>query len=209
MVQYVLAVAISAVVIVVFLAAINRSGFRLPRFVATTLSAQPSAPRAVKTLSVAVVVAAGLDGVCYTAAGVISTAAGAAILIGVPARLGEPDNIVRPAAESVWVGVVLLVIGLFFLALIGFRIWQVRQALATGAAELAEVTTAEAGLARLRGSLWGDLAWGQAARGSYRMTQSSDTGRYYMQQRWALALQPGMRIWVVRLNGKDILYAPT
>lgn len=47
-----------------------------------------------------------------------------------------------------------------------------------------------------------------AARGTYRFIDTGDTGRYYMQQRWALALRPGDRMWVLRRAGRDVLYAP-
>jgi hypothetical protein len=43
---------------------------------------------------------------------------------------------------------------------------------------------------------------------AYRFTDTGEFGRYYMQQTWALALRQDTRIWVVRINGRDVLYAP-
>jgi hypothetical protein len=63
------------------------------------------------------------------------------------------------------------------------------------------------------GTPWGDLLGTKysappAARGTYRLVDTGETGTYYMQQRWALALFPGDTIWVLRHRGRDVLYAP-
>lgn len=77
---------------------------------------------------------------------------------------------------------------------------------------MAEITEAEVGRARIYGSRWGEPMGTRiepiAAKGGYRMINTGETGRYYMQQSWATALQPGARIWVLRRGGRDILYAP-
>ena len=78
---------------------------------------------------------------------------------------------------------------------------------------MAEVTDAEVGRARIYGTPWGEplMAGGMtpiAARGTYRTIDTGQTHRYYMQQRWALALRPGDNMWVVRTQGRDVLYAP-
>jgi hypothetical protein len=46
-----------------------------------------------------------------------------------------------------------------------------------------------------------------AAIGVYRLP-TGEMGRYYMQQWWATRLTRGARIWVVRLNGRAVLFAP-
>jgi hypothetical protein len=63
------------------------------------------------------------------------------------------------------------------------------------------------------GTPWGDLAGAKfsappAARGTYQLKTTHEVGSYYMQQRWALALHPGDAIWVLRVKGRDVLYAP-
>lgn len=78
---------------------------------------------------------------------------------------------------------------------------------------MAAITDAEIGTARIYGTPWGEplMVGGMtpiAARGMYRIIETGETGAYYLQQRWALNLRPGDRIWVLRSNGRDVLYAP-
>jgi hypothetical protein len=206
--RYILVVAVSLVLVGVLLAGLNRIGFRLPSFIAGTLASQPSPPRSVTILTVARAVLAGLDGATYAVAGVFLSVIGLAVITGTPQRLGQPDNLVRPIFENSWFGVGCLAAGVICLLLIGFRIWQVHQALRIGQAQVAEITEAQTGRARLTGTPWGDLIWGNAARGNYQVQGATEAGHHYMQQRWALSLRTGDRIWILRLDGRDVLYAP-
>jgi hypothetical protein len=209
MVRYALVLALSATPVGLYLLALKRIGFHLPGFIATTLASQPATPRHISLRAVFIAVVTGVDGACYATAGALAIVVGLAVVVGLPKRLGEANNIVRPMFENVWFGVGLIAVGVPFLVLVGFRVWKVREALVYGSADLAEVTEAVAGYARIQGSLWGDLASGRAARGAYLMSASGEVGRYYLQQRWALGLRQGDRIWVVRIHGKDALLAPS
>ena len=117
--------------------------------------------------------------------------------------------IVAGVAAAAWY---LVAVGIACALLAVFRIWQVASVLRSGDAQVAEIVEAEAGPARIYGTPWGEPMGTRmqpsAARGSYRVISTGETCRYYMQQKWALALQPGMRIWVLRRNGRDVLYAP-
>jgi hypothetical protein len=172
--------------------------YRLPRFVSETLASQPSPPRNVTLTSVAGAVLAGVDCAIYFVVGVFLVAMGwRALSLNVP--------LIAPA---------LFAGGVALLLLVAYRIWAVKRALEAGAAQLAEVTQTEAGTARLWGTPWGDLTGSRysapvAARGTYRLMNTGETGRYYMQQSWALALVPGDTFWILRLEGRDVLYAPT
>jgi hypothetical protein len=174
--------------------------FRLAAFISKTLASQPAAPRTVSIVSVAGAVLAGVDCIIYVVSG--------AFLVAIGWQALTPAS---PAPS--WVGITLLCAGAALLLLVGYRIWQVRRDLQSGEAQLAEVTQSEAGVARLWGTPWGDLVGSKysappAAKGTYRLTSRPETGHYYMQQRWALALFPGDTIWVLRVGGRDVLYAP-
>jgi hypothetical protein len=151
-------------------------------------------------LSTAVAVLVGVDCIIY----IVS----AAFLIAI----GWQALTAAPSAPA-WIGTALICAGAALVLLVGYRIWQVWRALQTGDAQLAEITQAGAGVARLWGTPWGDLVGSKysappAARGTYKLVNTGDPGRYYMQQKWALALFPGDTIWVLRLNGRDVLYGP-
>jgi hypothetical protein len=174
--------------------------YRIPTFVAETLASQLSAPRRVSLLGVAGAVLRGIDCVIYLAGGVFL------LLMAWRALSFDPP---APA----WFAPALFMFGVLAIALVAFRIWQVWNALKTGEARVAEIVRTEAGTARMWGTPWGDLAGGKlsappAARGTYQLPDQGETGSYYMQQRWALALNPGDAIWVLRVNGRDVLYAP-
>ncbi len=115
-------------------------------------------------------------------------------------------------ASDVPGGLVIVGLGVLSGLVAAFRIWQVAHALRHGDAQMAEVVDAEVGRARIYGTPWGEPMGTRmrpiAAKGTYRFTSSGETGRYYMQQRWATALQPGATIWVLRDNGRDVLFAP-
>jgi hypothetical protein len=169
--------------------------YRLPHFVAETLSAQPSPPRQVPVTSVVRALLGGIDCLTYVAGGLLGLVLSVVTFVNTPNQVG--------------LGLVLLAIGLLAVLLAVFRTWQVSRALRFGDAYIAGVTDATAGRVRWYGSPWGDLARGSAARGSYQLPGTREARPYYMQQAWALGLQPGDHIWVVRVNGRDILYAPT
>jgi len=177
--------------------------YRLPAFIAETLSSQPVPPRRVPIHSLVFAVLAGADGAIYAGSGVVFIAAGLLFLTG---SLGF-----APAPIST--SLILVGVGLLPLLFVLFRVGQVGQALRSGDAHMAEITRAEVSRARFQGTPWGEPLVGPAgpiaARGDYRFIGSGETGHYYMQQSWALGLQPGAAIWVVRLNGRDILFAPT
>jgi hypothetical protein len=115
-------------------------------------------------------------------------------------------------ASNVPGGLVMVGAGVLSGLVAVFRIWKVAGALRQGDAQVAEVVDAEVGRARIYGTPWGEPMGTRtrpiAARGTYRLNSSGETGPYYMQQRWATKLQPGTRIWVLRDNGRDFLYAP-
>jgi hypothetical protein len=168
--------------------------YRLPHFVAETLSAQPSPPRQVPVMSVVRALLGGIDCLTYVAGGLLGVVLSVATFANTPDQIG--------------LGLALGAIGLLAVLLAIFRTWQVSRALRLGDAYVADVTDATAGRVRWYGSPWGDLARGSAARGSYQLPGTGDARPYYMQQRWALDLKPGDQIWVVRVNGRDVLYAP-
>lgn len=151
-------------------------------------------------LAVAGAVLGGIDCVIYLVGGVFL------VVMGWRALNVEP-------APPGWFAAALFVVGALAIVLVAYRIWDVWRALTTGEARVAEIMRTEAGYARLWGTPWGDLAGTKfspppAARGAYQLPNTGDTGSYYMQQRWALALHPGDAIWVLRVNGRDVLYAP-
>jgi hypothetical protein len=168
--------------------------YRLPRFVAETLSIQPSPPRQVPVSSVIRAVMGGIDCQIYAAGGLFFIVFG---LVGLTA-----------GPIAFWIGVGFLVAGALSLWLAIFRIRQVSRALQLGDAQIVEITDAEAGRARWYGTPWGDLMRGTAARGRYQLAGTGENGIYYMQQAWALSLRPGDQIWVVHASGRDVLYAP-
>lgn len=171
----------------------RRKTYELPRFVATTLAAQPSPPRQAPITRVGRALFRGIDWAIYIAAGLFFIGFGLVFASSPKSRSG---------------GLVFLIVGLLSLALALFRTWQVNRALRLGDAEIVQVTEAETGRARLGGTPWGDLITGSAARGRYRFASTGEAGRYYMQQSWALSLRPGDRLWVLRRRGRDVLYAP-
>lgn len=173
----------------------------MPGFVSETLAEQPQSPRHVPLTSVTFAVLAGADCAIYLGSAVVFIAAGLLFMTG---GLGF-----TPAPLSV--SLIFVGVGFLPLLLALFRVWQVGRAVRDGDAKLAEIVEAEAGPARYRGTPWGEPLFRQgvpvAAKGTYRLG-TGETGSYYMQQSWALPLRQGDRIWVVRLDGRDVLYAP-
>jgi hypothetical protein len=147
---------------------------------------------------------AGVDCAVYAAASVIFIGFG---LAGIAHALTSGDT-----SSDVATGLVFIGLGALTGMLPAFRIWQVDRALRRGDAQMAEVIEAEVGRARIYGTPWGEpmMAGGMqpiAARGTYRLDGTGENGKYYMQQRWAAALRPGARIWVLR-RGRHVVYAP-
>jgi hypothetical protein len=176
----------------------------LPTFVSRILAEQPLAPRRVPFLGVAGAVLAGLDCAIYAAGSLILIAFGLSLMShAVPSSTPSSD---------VPTGWVIAALGALSGSLTVFRIWQVDRAMRQGDALMAEVVEAEVGRARFYGTPWGEpMGSGLqpvAARGAYRLDSTGEIGCYYLQQRWAAALRPGDRIWVLRSKGRDVLYAP-
>ena len=179
--------------------------YRLPRFLSETLSREQEPPRHVPMPSIVLAVLAGADCTIYAVSGLFFIALGVVIIMGDP---GTSTRAVRPAAA----GATFMLLGLLSLVLTAYRIWQVESSLREGEARLAEVGQAEVGRARLYGTPWGEPLFAAgvpiAARGTYQVIGTSESGHYYMQQSWALKLRPGDRIWVLR-RGRRVLYAPS
>ncbi len=183
------------VVFALFGIALTRQFYRLPDFAAGVVAIKRTPPRQVTIRSVGVAVLSGLDGALYFGVGVY-------LILGGLVLLSTTSGV------GIWIAKLSLGAGLICLAIAVFRIWQVWRALRFGEALIAVVTQGRGGRVRLQGSPWGDLWWGRAARGVYQIPATGDTGRYYMQQKWALHLRPGTQIWVLRVSGRDVLYAP-
>jgi len=176
--------------------------YRLPGFVAETLSSQPKPPRRIPIQAIVFAVLDGADCAIYAGGAVVFVVFGVTFMTGTFGVTPAPISV-----SSIFVGV-----GLILLLLVAFRVWQVAGAMRIGEAHIAQVTVAQVGPARSMGTPWGEPLLGRAgpiaAKGGYRFTDTGETGHYYMQQTWALALRQGMRIWVVRVHGRDVLYAP-
>jgi hypothetical protein len=178
--------------------------YPLPAFVSRTLADQPSPPRQVPLKFVVRAVLGGLDCAIYLGAALFLIAVGLAVIAhALPSANPSTD---------VPGGLVLAGLGVPSGLLAVFRIWQVTSVLRSGDAQMGEIVEAEVGPARIYGTPWGEPMGTRmqpiAARGTYRVISTGATGRYYMQQLWALSLQPGTAIWVLRRRGRDVLFAP-
>ena len=177
--------------------------YPLPTFVARTLAEQPSPPRRVPFMQVVGAVLTGVDCAIYGVASLVLIVFG----LSVTSHLWPSTS---PSFDT-QAGVVIAGLGLLSGLLVAIRIWQVDQTLRFGDAQIGEVVDAQVGPARIYGTPWGEPMGTRlqpmGARGTYRLT-TEETRRYYMQQQWAVALRPGDRVWVLRRNGRDILYAP-
>jgi hypothetical protein len=178
--------------------------YPLPAFVSRILAGQPSPPRQVPILSVIRAVVRGTDCAIYVGGTLVLIAFGLAVI----AHALPSAN----ASSDVAGGWTIAGLGVLLALLPAYRIRQVSSALRGGDAELAEIVQAEVGRARIYGTPWGEPMGTRmqpiAAKGTYRLQRTGETGRYYLHQWWATALQPGARIWVLRRNGRDVLYAP-
>jgi len=195
--QFSFAVGIVVIVFlgVLFVRARSRPFYRLPGFVTEILSTQPDAPRQVTIQSVARAVLGGFDCAIYAVFGVYATFNSIVLLIYTSGP-GTP------------IGYVSLAAGLASLGLVLYRITDVWNVLRRGDALVVEITQSEIGRGRPYGTPWGDIATPRAAEGDYEEVRSRAPGHFYMQQRWALELTAGMRMWVLRSNGRDMIFAP-
>jgi hypothetical protein len=178
--------------------------YPLPQFVSRTLADQPLPPRRVPFPAVVQAVVGGADCAIY--------AIGALVLLVIGAAVTAHALPSSSRGSDVPGGLVIIVVGLVCALLPSFRVWQVERALRDGDALIADIIQAGVGPARIYGTPWGEPMGTRmqpiVATGRYRLIGTGETGRYYMQQTWATALQPGARIWVLRHSGRDILYAP-
>jgi len=179
-------------------------GYPLPLLVSRTLAKQPIAPRRVSFRLLVQAVLSGVDCSIY--------AIGSLVLIGFGLAVAAHALPSGSRSSDVLGGLAIFGFGLLCGLLPSFRVWQAARALREGDAHLADVIEAEVGTARIYGTPWGEPMGTRtrpiAATGTYRLTDTGENGRYYMQQWWATRLQPGARIWVLRRLGRDVLYAP-
>jgi hypothetical protein len=180
--------------------------YPLPAFVSRTLADQPDPPRRVPLQSVARAILGGNDGATFAGFGLLSIVFGLAVMAHAMPRPPKPIDL--PA------GLAFVGLGVWIGLLWAFRIWRVARVLRGGDAHIAEIVEAEVGRARFYGTPWGEWmrsgnrrVW-RAVKGSYLVVGTGEVRRFYIQQSWALTLQPGNRIWVLRRNGRDALYAP-
>ena len=178
--------------------------YPLPLLVSRTLTNQPIAPRQVPIRLVVQAVLGGVDCAIY--------AIGALVLIGFGLAIAAHALPSGARSSDVPGGLAIVGLGVLCTLLPSFRVWQVVRALREGDAHVADIVEAAIGPARIYGTPWGEPMGTRtrpiAAMGTYRLTDTSESSRYYMQQWWATKLQSGARIWVLRRGGRDILYAP-
>jgi len=168
--------------------------YPLVEFAAATVSRQPIPIRSIAMWPFLVALLRGLDCAIYSISALVFLALGAFSIIALPG--------------AAVVGVLSLAAGVISGGLVIVRYMHVYRALQIGDAVEAEIVRSAVGLVRLTGTPWGDLINGTAARGSYRIRGMDPIVDYYLQQRWARSLKPGMKIWVISLNGRPALLAP-
>jgi hypothetical protein len=168
--------------------------YPLVGFAAAAVSRQPLPVREITMPSVFSVLLRGLDCAIYGGAAVVGITFGAWLMIALPMAWA-------------W-GLLAIAVALVSGALVAFRTVHVYQALRNGQAFEADIISSSVGPARLTGTPWGDLVNGRAVRGAYRIHGVDAIAEYYLQERWATSLQPGMKIWVITVNGRPALLAP-
>jgi hypothetical protein len=136
----------------------------------------------------------GLDCAIYTGSAILLLALGAFSVIAVPG--------------AAVLGVISLAAGVISGGIVTYRFAHVYRALQIGEAVEAEIVRSAVGLVRLTGTPWGDLINGTAVRGTYKIRGADTVVDYYLQQRWARSLKPGMKIWLISVNGRPALLAP-
>jgi hypothetical protein len=169
--------------------------YPLASFVAATVSRQLSPVRRLAIRSVLSAVLGGVDCAIYSVASVMFLTLGALFLI--------------VESQAAVLGLFSLSAGVVSGILVAVRVVSVYRALQIGDAVEVEITRSDVGLMRLTGTLWGDLINGTAVRGSYQIPGVDAVADYYLQERWARSLRPGMKIWVISVNGRPVLFAPS
>ena len=172
----------------------NSRTYPLAEFVAATVSRQPLPIRSIAMWPFLVALLRGLDCAIYSISALLFLALGAFSIIA------------QPGATVL--GLLSLAAGVLSGSLVIVRYVHVRRALRTGAAVEAEIVRSGVGRVRLTGTLWGDLINGTAVRGSYKVGEVDSVGEYYLQERWARSLKPGMKIWVISVDGRPAFLAP-
>jgi hypothetical protein len=172
----------------------NSRTYPLAGFVAATVSRQPLPTRSIAMWPFLVALLRGLDCAIYSISAIVFLA------------LGVFSIIAQPGAAVL--GVVSLAAGVISGGLVTVRFVHVYRALQIGEAVEAEIVRSAVGLVRLTGTLWGDLINGTAVRGCYKIRGADPVVAYYLQQRWARSLKPGMKIWVISVNGRPAFLAP-
>jgi len=168
--------------------------YPLAGFAAAILSQQPLPRRKLAMRSVLGAVLGGLDCAIYAIGALVFLTFGVLLIVA------EPTATV--------LGLLSLALGIISAGLVAIRVVQVHSALQIGEAVEAEIVRSAVGLVRLTGTPWGDLINGTAVRGSYKVRGLDSVVDYYLQQRWARSLRPGMKIWVISVNGRPVLLAP-
>jgi hypothetical protein len=135
-----------------------------------------------------------MDCAIYSVGAVVFLSVGALFIIAEP--------------QAAVLGLLSLAAGVISGSLVAVRVVSVYRVLRIGEAVEAEIMRSEVGRVRLTGTLWGDLINGTAVRGSYRIPGVESVADYYLQERWARSLRPGMKIWVISLHGRPVLFAP-
>ena len=169
--------------------------YPLAGFAAATVSRQPSPVRRIAMRSFLGAVLRGVDCAIYSLSAVLFLTLAALFIVAEP--------------HAAVLGLVSLVAGVVSGSLVAVRLVSVYRALRIGKAAEAEIVRSDVGLMRFRGTLWGDLINGTAVRGSYKIVGKESVADYYLQQRWARSLRPGMRIFVISINDRPELLAPS
>jgi hypothetical protein len=167
--------------------------YPLAGFAAATVTEQPLPVRSIAVRSLLGALLKGLDCAIYSVCAVVFLALGGFVFI--------------PAPGAAAVGLLSLAAGAISGGLVAVRLAHVHRALRTGEALEAEIVRSAVGPIRLTGTPWGDLINGTAVRGSYNVG-GGESVDYYLQQRWARSFRPGMKIWVISVNGRPVLLAP-
>ena len=171
----------------------NSPTYPLAGFVAATVSRQPLPIRSIAMWPFLVALLRGLDCAIYSISALVFLALGAF-------SIAQPGTAVM--------GLLSLAVGVLSGSLVIVRYVHVRRALRTGEAVEAEIVRSAVSRVRLTGTPWGDLINGTAVRGSYKVGGVDSVGDYYLQERWAQSLVPGMKIWVISVDGRPAFLAP-
>ena len=168
--------------------------YPLVGFAAATVSKQPLPIRTIAMSSLLVALLRGLDCAIYGGSATLLLLLGAFSISAVPG--------------AAVLGVLSLSAGVISGGLVIYRFAYVYRALQIGEAVEAEILRSAVGLVRLTGTPSGDLINGTAVRVTYKIRGADSVADYYLQQRWARSLKPGMKVWLISVNGRPALLAP-